>query len=112
MPFSFLLSLSSPLSYDSSGASKDEIKERFAQTMEFVEEYLRDVVCQRFPFSDKEKNKLTFEVRRGEMVCEVLFTVVIFLWSKEKLSQSSATVSQCCGFETQKEFGSDLLRTK
>ncbi|XP_048643009.1 inositol 1,4,5-trisphosphate receptor type 1 isoform X17 [Marmota marmota marmota] len=48
--------------YDSSGASRDEIKERFAQTMEFVEEYLRDVVCQRFPFSDKEKNKLTFEV--------------------------------------------------
>uniref|UniRef100_A0A452SQ47 Inositol 1,4,5-trisphosphate receptor n=1 Tax=Ursus americanus TaxID=9643 RepID=A0A452SQ47_URSAM len=44
------------------GTSKDEIKERFAQTMEFVEEYLRDVVCQRFPFSDKEKNKLTFEV--------------------------------------------------
>lgn len=51
-----------PASYDSNGASKDEIKERFAQTMEFVEEYLRDVVCQRFPFSDKEKNKLTFEV--------------------------------------------------
>lgn len=50
------------ISYDSSGTSKDEIKERFAHTMEFVEEYLRDVVCQRFPFSDKEKNKLTFEV--------------------------------------------------
>ncbi|XP_039693875.1 inositol 1,4,5-trisphosphate-gated calcium channel ITPR1 isoform X4 [Pteropus medius] len=48
--------------YDSSGASKDEMKQRFAQTMGFVEEYLRDVVCQRFPFSDKEKNKLTFEV--------------------------------------------------
>ncbi|XP_029457322.1 inositol 1,4,5-trisphosphate receptor type 1 isoform X1 [Rhinatrema bivittatum] len=48
--------------YDSSSTSKDEIKERFAQTMEFVEEYLRDVVCQSFPFSDKEKNKLTFEV--------------------------------------------------
>lgn len=75
---SFSFSLSSPLSYDSSGASKDEIKERFAQTMEFVEEYLRDVVCQRFPFSDKEKNKLTFEVRHGEMVSEVLLTVVIF----------------------------------
>ncbi|XP_066554244.1 inositol 1,4,5-trisphosphate-gated calcium channel ITPR1 isoform X5 [Amia ocellicauda] len=48
--------------YDNNGTSKDEIKERFAQTMEFVENYLRDVVCQNFPFSDKEKNKLTFEV--------------------------------------------------
>ncbi|KAG9470173.1 hypothetical protein GDO78_018709 [Eleutherodactylus coqui] len=48
--------------YDSSGTSRDDIKEKFAQTMEFVEEYLRDVVGQRFPFSDKEKNKLTFEV--------------------------------------------------
>ncbi|MFT7800745.1 inositol 1,4,5-trisphosphate receptor type 1 isoform X2 [Arapaima gigas] len=48
--------------YDNDGTSKDEIKERFAQTMEFVENYLRDVVCQSFPFSDKEKNKLTFEV--------------------------------------------------
>lgn len=61
--FSFLICFVFFLfSYDSSGTSKDEIKERFAQTMEFVEEYLRDVVCQRFPFSDKEKNKLTFEV--------------------------------------------------
>lgn len=58
-------SIALPLSYDSSGTSKDEIKERFAQTMDFVEEYLRDVVCQRFPFSDKEKNKLTFEVIPG-----------------------------------------------
>lgn len=46
------------------------MKERFAQTMGFVEEYLRDVVCQRFPFSDKEKNKLTFEVTPGEAAPE------------------------------------------
>ncbi|ROL50675.1 Inositol 1,4,5-trisphosphate receptor type 1 [Anabarilius grahami] len=48
--------------YDNDGTSRDEVKERFSQTMEFVENYLRDVVCQSFPFSDKEKNKLTFEV--------------------------------------------------
>ncbi|CAI5688048.1 inositol 1,4,5-trisphosphate receptor type 1 isoform X3 [Oreochromis niloticus] len=48
--------------YDNDGTSKDEIKERFSHTMEFVENYLRDVVCQSFPFADKEKNKLTFEV--------------------------------------------------
>jgi hypothetical protein len=50
--------------------------------MEFVEEYLRDVVCQRFPFSDKEKNKLTFEVRHGEMLSQILLSVLIFLWNK------------------------------
>lgn len=42
--------------------TKDKIKERFSETMEFVENYLRDVVCQNFPFADKEKNKLTSEV--------------------------------------------------
>ncbi|KAJ8259811.1 hypothetical protein GJAV_G00173720 [Gymnothorax javanicus] len=48
--------------YDNNGATRDEIKERFAQTMEFVENYLRDVVSQNVPFSDQEKNKLTYEV--------------------------------------------------
>ncbi|XP_056591659.1 inositol 1,4,5-trisphosphate receptor type 1 isoform X3 [Triplophysa dalaica] len=48
--------------YDNDGTTRDEIKERFALTMDFVESYLRDVVCQNIPFSDKEKNKLTFEV--------------------------------------------------
>lgn len=55
-------------SYDNDGTSKDEIKERFSQTMEFVENYLRDVVCQSFPFADKEKNKLTFEVSTDALV--------------------------------------------
>ncbi|XP_031423065.1 inositol 1,4,5-trisphosphate receptor type 1 isoform X5 [Clupea harengus] len=48
--------------YENDGTTRDEIKERFSLTMEFVENYLRDVVCQNVPFSDKEKNKLTFEV--------------------------------------------------
>uniref|UniRef100_A0A673C154 Inositol 1,4,5-trisphosphate receptor n=1 Tax=Sphaeramia orbicularis TaxID=375764 RepID=A0A673C154_9TELE len=48
--------------YDNDGTSRDEIKERFCLTMDFVENYLREVVSQNIPFSDKEKNKLTFEV--------------------------------------------------
>lgn len=39
-----------------------KVKEKFSQTMEFVENYLDNVVDQSFPFADKEKNKLTFEV--------------------------------------------------
>uniref|UniRef100_A0A3P9JM70 Inositol 1,4,5-trisphosphate receptor n=1 Tax=Oryzias latipes TaxID=8090 RepID=A0A3P9JM70_ORYLA len=48
--------------YDNDGNSRDEIKERFSLTMDFVENYLREVVSQNIPFTDKEKNKLTFEV--------------------------------------------------
>ncbi|KAM4675653.1 inositol 1,4,5-trisphosphate-gated calcium channel ITPR2 [Discoglossus pictus] len=49
--------------YDSfTDSSRDEMKRKFALTMEFVEEYLKEVVNQPFPFGDKEKNKLTFEV--------------------------------------------------
>lgn len=33
--------------------------------MEFVEEYLKDVVSQHFPFGDKDKNELTLEVKDG-----------------------------------------------
>lgn len=57
----FFVSPPLALSYDNDDTTRDEIKERFALTMEFVENYLRDVVCQNIPFSDKEKNKLTFE---------------------------------------------------
>lgn len=57
-------------SYDNDGTSRDEIKERFALTMDFVENYLRDVVCQNIPFSDKEKNKLTFEVSHPSSMCK------------------------------------------
>lgn len=78
-------SFSFPFSYDSSGTSKDEIKERFAQTMEFVEEYLRDVVCQRFPFSDKEKNKLTFEVTHEMTYVFYVFQCFLFMREIENI---------------------------
>ncbi len=75
-------------SYDNDGTSKDEIKERFSQTMEFVENYLRDVVCQSFPFADKEKNKLTFEVSLAHShshVTVMLSNVVFMVKSAAKL---------------------------
>ncbi|XP_071403401.1 inositol 1,4,5-trisphosphate-gated calcium channel ITPR2, partial [Centroberyx affinis] len=48
--------------YESTDTSREEMKRKFAPTMEFVEEYLKDVVSQPFPFGDKEKNELTLEV--------------------------------------------------
>ncbi|XP_068168569.1 inositol 1,4,5-trisphosphate-gated calcium channel ITPR2 isoform X2 [Antennarius striatus] len=48
--------------YESTDTSRDEMKRKFAPTMEFVEEYLKDVVGQPFPFGDKDKNELTLEV--------------------------------------------------
>ncbi|XP_029951400.1 inositol 1,4,5-trisphosphate receptor type 2 [Salarias fasciatus] len=48
--------------YESTDSSRDEMKRKFAPTMEFVEEYLKDVVSQPFPFGDKDKNELTLEV--------------------------------------------------
>ncbi|XP_056137973.1 inositol 1,4,5-trisphosphate receptor type 2 [Lampris incognitus] len=48
--------------YESTDTSREEMKRTFAHTMEFVEEYLKDVVSQSFPFGDKEKNELTLEV--------------------------------------------------
>ncbi|XP_020515019.2 inositol 1,4,5-trisphosphate receptor type 2 [Labrus bergylta] len=48
--------------YETTDTSRDEMKSKFAHTMEFVEEYLKDVVSQRCPFGDKDKNELTLEV--------------------------------------------------
>uniref|UniRef100_A0A4W3GI20 Inositol 1,4,5-trisphosphate receptor n=1 Tax=Callorhinchus milii TaxID=7868 RepID=A0A4W3GI20_CALMI len=49
--------------YDSNmNDSRTDMKNKFAHTMEFVEDYLNNVVNDSYPFSDEEKNKLTFEV--------------------------------------------------
>ncbi|XP_078091388.1 inositol 1,4,5-trisphosphate-gated calcium channel ITPR2 isoform X5 [Mustelus asterias] len=49
--------------YDSfTDSSRDDKKHKFALTVDFVEDYLKDVVTQPFPFGNKEKNKLTFVV--------------------------------------------------
>lgn len=50
-------------SYDSNlNASRDDKKNKFASTMDFVEDYLNNVVGEAVPFANEEKNKLTFEV--------------------------------------------------
>ncbi|XP_036879707.2 inositol 1,4,5-trisphosphate-gated calcium channel ITPR3 isoform X2 [Manis javanica] len=49
--------------YDSNlNTSRDDKKNKFASTMEFVEDYLNNVVGEAVPFANEEKNKLTFEV--------------------------------------------------
>lgn len=53
-------------SYDSNlNAARDDKKNKFASTMEFVEDYLNNVVSEAVPFANEEKNKLTFEVGWG-----------------------------------------------
>lgn len=48
--------------YESTDSSTEEMKKKFAPTMEFVEEYLKDVLNQAHPFEEKAKNELTLEV--------------------------------------------------
>ncbi|XP_039179356.1 inositol 1,4,5-trisphosphate receptor type 3 isoform X1 [Crotalus tigris] len=49
--------------YDSNvNSSREDKKNKFASTMEFVEDYLNNVVSEAVPFANEEKNKLTFEV--------------------------------------------------
>lgn len=51
------------LSYDSNmDDSRDNKKNRFSNTMAFMEEYLNNVLNDEMPFHNEEKNKLTYEV--------------------------------------------------
>ena len=43
--------------------SRDNKKNRFSNTMAFMEEYLNNVLNDELPFHNEEKNKLTYEVR-------------------------------------------------
>uniref|UniRef100_A0A669F4V7 Inositol 1,4,5-trisphosphate receptor n=1 Tax=Oreochromis niloticus TaxID=8128 RepID=A0A669F4V7_ORENI len=52
----------SKINYESTDSSTEEMKKKFAPTMEFVEEYLKDVLNQAHPFEEKAKNELTLEV--------------------------------------------------
>lgn len=54
----FLSSYDSHMDY-----SRDNKKNKFANTMAFMEEYLNNVLNDVLPFADEEKNKLTYEVQ-------------------------------------------------
>jgi len=41
---------------------KQSVPQKFAGTMEFVKEYLEDVVSQSWDVADREQNQLTFQV--------------------------------------------------
>lgn len=68
--------------YESTDTSREEMKRKFAPTMEFVEEYLKDVVSQPFPFGDKEKNELTLEVKYTK------YGAFFFMFSQTRLGVS------------------------
>ncbi|XP_023671026.2 inositol 1,4,5-trisphosphate-gated calcium channel ITPR2 isoform X2 [Paramormyrops kingsleyae] len=48
--------------YEFSNATREDMKRTFTPTMEFVEEYLKEVVNSHYPFANEEKNELTLEV--------------------------------------------------
>lgn len=60
--------------YELTDITREEMKRKFAPIMDFVEDYLKDVVSQPFPFGDKDKNELTLEVKNESLcLCSVFF---------------------------------------
>ena len=54
--------------HDTAGEDKEEVRNRFAGTMSFVESYLCHISGNIWSFQSKEQNKLTFEVCVERMV--------------------------------------------
>lgn len=64
-------------SYDSHmDYSRDNKKNKFANTMAFMEEYLNNVLNDVLPFADEEKNKLTYEVQKWSCFYSNTFNIV------------------------------------
>ena len=56
---------------------KDEVKHKFSTTLQFVEEYLSNVVNRSWSFADKEQNKLTYEVSRTCLSVTFMDVIVV-----------------------------------
>lgn len=48
--------------YEAEGEEREDIRKRFEGVIEFVENYLHNISSNIWSFSDKEQNKLTYEV--------------------------------------------------
>lgn len=71
--FAFFSSYDSHMDY-----SRDNKKNKFANTMAFMEEYLNNVLIDVLPFADGEKNKLTYEVQlRVDYYCNTFNIVLV-----------------------------------
>ena len=55
------------------GEEREEIRTRFSGVISFVENYLQNISSNIWSFSDKEQNKLTFEVTHDTLVPVVYF---------------------------------------
>lgn len=59
---SHLFGLFRRFEYELKNDSREDMKRKFKNTMEFVDDYLKDLVNQNHPFGSKEKNEFTLEV--------------------------------------------------
>lgn len=72
---------------------KQSVPQKFAGTMEFVKEYLEDVVNQSWGIADREQNQLTFQVWvSGQLnfYCHVVQTFIamasVGIWTEVPLT--------------------------
>ena len=58
------------------GEEREENRLRFSGVITFVENYLQNISSNIWSFSDKEQNKLTFEVCDGNLIIVTLFLML------------------------------------
>uniref|UniRef100_A0A3B5N1F5 Inositol 1,4,5-trisphosphate receptor n=1 Tax=Xiphophorus couchianus TaxID=32473 RepID=A0A3B5N1F5_9TELE len=91
--------------YELTVDSREEMKKKFKSTMEFVDDYLKDVFNQQYPFGDKEKNELTLEV-----VNLARHLVYFGFYNFSELLRLTRTLLAILDI-VQQPFGNNVLRT-